>query len=66
MGKPPQESKTVWVGIIEIVIASLVLFTGTQIIADYPDVVAWIGFGVGVLTIILRKLTKQPLTISKD
>jgi hypothetical protein len=60
-GKKWYLSKTVWVGTVEIVIAVLLLLAGDQLIAENPKVVAVIGTIVGILTIVLRKLTNQPL-----
>jgi hypothetical protein len=54
-------SKTVTVGLLEIVIAIASLVAGHEIIADYPQIISLLLLLVGILTIVLRKLTNQPL-----
>ena len=55
-------SKTVVVGVLEVAIAIAALVAGNEIIADNPKVASYLLLAVGILTIILRKLTDQPLT----
>lgn len=53
-------SKTIWVGVIEVVIGVLGLvapFLGGKVYT--PE--AFVLLGVGVLTILLRKLTEVPI-----
>ena len=53
-------SKTIWVGIIEIVIAILGLFATFYGAGDFT-LPAWVLFGAGVLKIILRYLTNSAI-----
>lgn len=62
MGKGLLRSKTMWVGWITTVIGFGTWLSGSAIIADRPDAVAAVGTGLGILTMILRLLTKEPIT----
>jgi hypothetical protein len=54
------QSKTIWAGIIEILIGVLgLLATFLNVGAYSPE--AWVLLVVGVLTIILRKMTEAPI-----
>ena len=55
-------SKTVVVGVLEVAIAIAALVAGNEIIADNPKIALYLLLGAGILKIILRKLTDQPLT----
>lgn len=59
--KKPTQSKTVWVNIIVVAVAALTGIMNTEIIAQYPEVIAYLGAGIGVLNIILRLQTKEPI-----
>lgn len=60
--KPIWQSKTFWVGIIQTLIAILSFIPTVEGVV--PD--AWLRYvllGAGVLTIILRQLTEQPVAL---
>lgn len=60
--KHPLASKLVWLGIIEVVIAVLVFLQGDAWFGEsFPAVVAALGTVAGVLTVIVRAMTTQPL-----
>jgi hypothetical protein len=63
--KHPAQSKTLWINLIVIAVAILEL---TNVISlPIPEGLApWIAFGIGVLNIILRTLTKEPISLSAD
>ena len=58
--KPWITSKTVWVGLITIVI-SLFQYVGTQDWSDWRAV-NWPAFVAGALMIVLRWITDKPIT----
>ena len=60
-GKDWWQSKTFWVGTMEVVISILALLAGDQLISQNPRTVAVLGIVVGILTIVLRKITAEPI-----
>lgn len=56
--KPWWMSKLIWLGIIEITISILQMAQMT----DWSDKAAWMTFAMGVLTILARWLTDEPIT----
>jgi len=56
--KPWWQSKLVWIGVIQMVIAAMQLFTAT----DWADPLAMTIFVTGLLTIVSRWLTDEPIT----
>lgn len=58
--KPWYQSKTVWIGILTVII-SLLNYLGQQ---DFSDLgaVNWPTFAAGALMIVLRWVTDQPIT----
>lgn len=62
MGKGLLRSKTAWVSLITTVVGFGTWLSGSEIIADRPEVVAAVVTGLGVLNMILRILTKKPIT----
>lgn len=65
MGKGLLRSKTTWVNLITTLVGFGTWLSGSEIIANNPEVVAAVGTGLGVLNIILRLLTKEPITSVK-
>ena len=63
--KPWWRSRTIWKDVCQVVISSLALIAGHQLIAENARTVAVLGIVGGVVGIILRKLTTQPLTREK-
>ena len=60
MDKAWYASKTIWVGILEIVIGALGLAATFLQAGDYTPA-AFALLAVGVLTVVLRFLTSQPI-----
>jgi hypothetical protein len=56
--KPWWQSKLIWVGVLQVVLASLQLSQNV----DWSDPMAWTLFGTGLVTIVLRWLTDEPVT----
>ena len=54
-------SKTLWANMIVIGLAALVGVNNCEVIAAYPEAVAWIGSAIGVMNVILRLVTKEPI-----
>ena len=59
--KSPLASKTLWVNLIVIGVAALVGINNCEVIAQYPQAVAWIGSAIGVMNVVLRLVTKEPI-----
>lgn len=65
-GKVWYLSKTLWVNILVVVIAILGFVAGDQFpIQLGPDAIYYIGFALGILNIVLRFLTGQPVSMTK-
>jgi hypothetical protein len=54
-------SKTAWVGLITLVVGVANLFSGSEFIAAYPQVVAGAVALSGALGVVLRMLTTTPI-----
>lgn len=65
MGKSLIASKTFWVNAITAIVGVATYFQGSEIIANHPEAVAIVGTVVGVLNVILRVITKEPITGAK-
>ena len=59
--KKTKFSKTIWLGLVTTGISVLTLVQGEEWIKAYPQVVGYIGIGIGVLGIAFRFLTTMPL-----
>ena len=62
MTKPWYESKTVWAGILEILIAVCLLVADFLTVKNFTAP-AFVLLGVGVLTIVLRFVTDTPIVL---
>lgn len=60
-GKSPLASKTVWVNGLTAAIALLTALAGQEFIAANPRLFAWTLFGVGILNVVLRFVTTEPI-----
>jgi len=69
MGNLPKawyESKLVWLGVLQTVLSVLLLLQGEAWLAELsPQLVAWIGTAIGILTVFLRFVTGRPIAIVK-
>ena len=59
--KSPFLSKTLWVNLIVVVTAALVGISNCEVIANYPEVIPWVGSAIGVMNIVLRLVTKEAI-----
>lgn len=65
-GKPWYLSKTLWANALIVVIALLGFVTGDQFPIDLgPEVGYVVAFVLGILNLVLRFLTNQPVTLTK-
>lgn len=58
------KSKTIWTNVVIVLIAVLML--ATEQLGLSPEAVQWILFLAGVLGIVLRALTDQPITTKSE
>jgi hypothetical protein len=65
MGKGLFRSKTFWVNAITAIVSVGTYLTNTDVVANNPEVVAIGGTVLGVLNVLLRLLTKEPITSVK-
>lgn len=65
MGKGLLKSKTFWVNALTAVVSVATYFQGSEILASNPEIVALIGTGIGVVNVVLRLITKEPITSVK-
>lgn len=56
------KSKTLIVGWLTLIASTLTLWSGSEVVAQYPQVVAGLGAALGVVTLVLRYLTVLPLS----
>jgi len=62
MGKSLVGSKLTWVGILTALVSVAQAVQGSDLIATYPEAVAWIGVGIGAATALLRVFgTSKPI-----
>ena len=54
-------SKTVWLGVAMTAVSVLGLMAGEGWIQEYPAVVSALGLVAGILTVLVRHFTSQPL-----
>lgn len=64
-GKSIFASKLTWTGVITFAISLITFFSGQSFISENPELVAFFGMLIGVLTVVLRWLTKQPVFFKK-
>ena len=60
-GKSRLKSKSIWLGVLTALISLLGLIAGQEWIQQYPEIVSYIGLAVGILTVIVRHYTEEPL-----
>lgn len=59
--KPVAQSWTIWFNVLTVLSAVLVFLSSHELVVEYPNVVAALGAAAGVINIILRFKTTQPL-----
>jgi len=65
MGKGLLRSKTFWVNILTAVASVATYVTNSDLLTGNPEMVAIIGTGVGIVNVLLRLITKEPITSVK-
>ena len=65
MGKGLFQSKVFWTNLLMSVVSLGVFVQDSALISDNPQIVAGIGAAIGVVNIILRLLTKEPIAFKK-
>lgn len=61
MGKSLSQSRTFWVNAFIVVGAALTGIMGTDVIASNPGLIAVFGSILGIVNIVLRLVTKEPI-----
>lgn len=56
------KSKTLIVGWLTLIASTLTLWSGSEVVAQYPQVVSGLGVVLGVVTLVLRYATTLPLS----
>jgi hypothetical protein len=62
MGKGLLFSKTMWFNVLTALTSIAVFVQDSSFVADHPEAVSAIGIGVGIINVILRLITKEPIT----
>ena len=63
MGKSALGSKLTWVGGLTAIVSFLTTLQESEVIAQNPQLVGWVGVAVGVGTVLLRIFgTSKPVT----
>ena len=62
MGKSAIGSRLNWVGILTMIVSIGTYFNGSELIANNPALVSAAGAVVGLATVLLRLVTKEPIT----
>ncbi len=63
--KPWWKSRTIWAQLLPIMVAILALLADDQLLTNHPQAVAGLLLAIGVINIVLRSLTGQPITRGK-
>lgn len=65
MGKPIYQSKTILVNALLLLAAVLTAILDHELIAANPRIAAWVTAGIGVVNVVLRLVTWEPITFGK-
>lgn len=63
-GKPLVKSKTFWVNMLTAVAGILTTLGGSELIQDNPKLVGIFAAVIGVANVLLRLVTKEPVSVS--
>lgn len=63
--KPWWKSRTIWAQLLPIAVAILALLADDQLLTNHPQAVAGLFLAVGIINIVLRSITGQPITRGK-
>ena len=66
VAKPWWKSRTIWAQLLPLVVAILALLADDQLLSNHPQAVAGLFLAIGVINIVLRSITGQPLTRGKQ
>lgn len=64
-GKPLVKSKTFWINLVTIVAGIVTLIGGSDLIQENPQYAGLAATVIGVVNILLRLVTKEPVTVIK-
>lgn len=63
-GKPIVKSKTFWVNLITAVAGVLTTLGGSELVQDNPEVAGIAATVLGVVNVVLRLVTKDPVSVT--
>ena len=58
-------SKTFWFNALTSVVALATYAADSSLLSSYPETVALIGTGIGMVNVVLRLITKEPVAVKK-
>ena len=58
-------SKTFWVNSLLAVVSIGTYIADSALLADSPEAIAFIGTGIGLVNVILRLMTNEPVAVKK-
>ena len=62
-GKPIWHSRTFWINLLTAIAGVLGVFLGSDLIAEHPEVAAGLVSALGVVNVILRVITGEPVVL---
>jgi hypothetical protein len=66
MKKKAITSKMVWVNVLTLIVGTIGYVAGHEVIADNPGLVAALVASQGVVNVVLRFLTWEPISVSGE
>jgi len=64
--KPIQQSKTLWINMLVMMVAMLTAAMGTPLIENNPELMAYAVAAMGAINIVLRFVTTQPVSLRQQ